>query len=47
MAISVNDLYGKEGKYDWLKSQEKVKKVGYSIWIYRVNPRNDRQTKDL
>ena len=37
MVIGVNELFTKEGKFDWLKEHEPVAMVGYSIWIYRIS----------
>jgi len=36
IAIGVNELSDKNGKFDWLKGKE-VKMVGYSIWIVEIN----------
>jgi hypothetical protein len=37
MIISVNILYGKDGKYDWLKEKEPSDRIGYSLWVYQIN----------
>ncbi len=35
-AISVNELYGPTGQYEWLKNLEPVDIVGNAIWVYHV-----------
>jgi len=35
MVVGVNELFTKEGKFDWLKGKE-AKMIGYSIWIVEV-----------
>ena len=36
--VSVNELYNKECKYCWLKTETPVAMAGYSIWIYYIPP---------
>lgn len=35
-AISVHQLYGASGQYQFLQDQQPIDKAGYSIWIFRV-----------
>jgi hypothetical protein len=40
MIISVNELYRRDKKYDWLTAYNPVDSVGYSILVYRVEESN-------
>jgi len=36
MVIGVNELFTKEGKFDWLRAYEPVGMIGYSIWVFDI-----------
>lgn len=36
IVISVNELYQRSGKYDWLKTKKPTGMIGYSIWIFDI-----------
>lgn len=40
MAISVNDLNGRNGRYVWLREEEFVEMIGFSIWIFESSSPN-------
>ena len=40
IVVGVNELFTKEGKFDWLKDHEPVAMIGYSIWVYQVDHAN-------
>ena len=33
----VNNLFTKEGHFDWLKKNEPIAMIGYSIWVFKVD----------
>ena len=47
VVIGVNELFTREGKFDWLKKREPICMIGYSIWVYHVMPDDvDRYSND-
>ncbi len=43
-AISVNELYGSSGQFDWLKKFEPVDIIGYSIYVYHLTEEDIAKT---
>ncbi|MDR2406535.1 MAG: glycosyltransferase family 39 protein [Bacteroidales bacterium] len=37
MLISVNELYQKNSKYEWLKERKPIGMIGFSIWVYWID----------
>ena len=46
MVVGVNELFNKEGTFDWLKHEKVVKMIGYSIWIIRVECEKELPSND-
>jgi hypothetical protein len=44
-ARGVNELYSNSKQYEWLKSFEPVDRIGYSIYIYHITPKDANRVR--
>jgi hypothetical protein len=37
MVVEVNELFSRCGQYEWLRKEEELEIIGYSLWIYKMD----------